>query len=369
MRGFILAVTVALTCTVHGAQTLRVTRLDDRLSKPEPGMLRWALNQVGPRNVEFTVAGVIKLKSHITITSGDVSIDGSKGPGQGVCIRGGSLDFSGADNITVRYLRIRRGDENVTKSGGRASGSAGLDCLAFRECQNVLVEHCSLSWSCDELLSVIRCRDVVVRDCILSEPLGNPKLHPYGNNHSFAVLASASTLKIEHCLMAHYVMRGPQYEANDMRRKDNFTVQMSANDNVMFDYQHSGSRWTAGVEDHKSEAKGKRFLFTFKHNFYIPGKPSAPAVHRETKHGTHPGVKAVVEGNRVLERIGSFDDKPWLHAVGCSHWRDDVDKRVLNDLADNRLRPTIKSQRQVGGWPDLDKNTNTLQLLFGTKLR
>ncbi|MBL9116356.1 MAG: hypothetical protein JNJ83_15220 [Verrucomicrobiaceae bacterium] len=369
MTRFIQALLFSISCFSTAAPVLKVNRLDDHLTKPVPGMLRWALMQKGPRQIEFEVSGTIKLRGRIKVSSGQLTVDGSTAPGMGICIRGGSLEFSGVSDVTLRYLRVRRGDENLPRSGSRPAGSSGLDCLAFRDCQRVLVEHCSLSWSCDELIAVIHCKEVRVRDCLLSEPLGDPSLHPYGDRHAFALLASASTLTVERCLFAHYIMRGPQFEANDMRRKDNYTVRMTARDNVMFDYSHSGSRWTAGVEDHKPEAKGKHFVFTIKDNIYIPGKAGVPAIQRVGKHGKHPGVSTVIENNTVLEKLDSLDQKPWLHAVGCSHWRDAVDARVMKDLMENRKRPMLKSQRKVGGWPELEPAGETIKLLFGTTAR
>lgn len=363
MKTLLLCSLLFISLTAAGApRVLHVTRLDDNVRAPEPGMFRWAMMQRGERKVEFKVAGDIMLKDRVQIRNGSLTVDGSTAPAQGICIRGGSLEFENATNVTLRYLRIRLGDETTIarlkrEKRSRPKGSVGLDCLELRGCRNFVIEHCSFSWSCDELLAISRSHNVVVRDCILSEPLGAKRLHPYGDEHAYGLLASASTLTIERCLFAHFIMRGPQFEANDMRRRDSFTVKMVAKNNVVFDYKRSGSRYTSGVEDHKTEAKGKSFQFVFQDNLYIAEPTKYGAIERVEKHGTHPGVKVTIKDNTELRTLGNPDRKSWLAEVGCSHQRDAVDLRILDNLMQNRLRPTIDSQRDVGGWPDLTRPT------------
>lgn len=361
-RHFILLWSLACLATqgevVAAPRLLHVTRLDDDVRNPQPGMFRWALEQPGSRRIEFKVAGDVKLKDRIKIDQGSVTVDGHNAPGLGVCIRGGSLEFDGVANVTLRYIRVRLGDETTRsrlkrEKRSRPKSSVALDCVEISNCRDVLIEHCSFSWSCDELLSVSRSRNVVVRYCILSEPLGDRRLHPYGDEHAYALLASASTLTVERCLFAHFVMRGPQFEANDMRKGDRFSVKMAARDNVVFDYKRSGSRYTAGVEDHKEDARGMTFQFLFQNNLYIGEPTMYGAIERVEKHGLHPGVKVINEGNVELRSLDSLDRKAWLAEVGCSHRRDAADARILQELQANRLRKTLRSQREVGGWPDL----------------
>src|SRR5580692_10863869 len=59
-----------------GGQVLRVTRLDDDPKSPQPGSLRWAMLQQGPRIVHFAIAGNIRLKGPLTITEPCLTIDG-----------------------------------------------------------------------------------------------------------------------------------------------------------------------------------------------------------------------------------------------------------------------------------------------------
>lgn len=368
-----------------------VTRLDDDVRKPQPGMFRWAVRQKGPRVVKFQVAGTIALKDTVSIREPFLTIDGQDAPGLGICLRGGSLEIEDTHDIIVRYIRVRLGDEttlrrNKAAKRKRPKGSAGLDCIEMRRSQDILVDHVSVSWSCDELFSVVYCRNVTVQWCLMAEPLSNPALHPYGDNHAFCFNASASTLSIHHCLFARYVMRGPQFEANDMRKRDSYAVQMEAVNNVMFDYEHSGSRYTTGVEDHKAEASKQGYDFQFLGNVYL-GKAKRPMIEAVLKHGIQtkvrvyaddarlivlpdndsvanhlPGAKLQIQRNPLFSTSAtdlraSVDQvqKIVLDQVGCSHARDAADQRILDDVLQQRSRDVLKSQKEVGGWPDLSR--------------
>lgn len=379
-----------------GGRDLMVTRLDDHVKKPEPGMLRWALQQKGPRVVRFAVAGDIELKDRIVVKSGQLTVDGSDAPGEGVCVRGGALEFSGCEEVILTHFRVRLGDETVLRKNKaqklkRPRNSSGLDCVNLDDCRGVVLDHLSLSWCCDELISVVRSQNVTVQWCLLAEPLGNPRLHPYGDNHAYAINASASTLTVHHCVLAHYWMRGPQFEANDTRRSDRWPVKMEAVANVMFDFHRSGARYTAGVEDRKEEAKGRRFEFQFAGNVFIDAAGTGRCLETITKHGAHPGVKVWSQGNWLLRAGRVFDagitevlengkpvavDKTFkrqrsaerlftspnpprqdlggaglerlLSQVGASSARDEVDERVIADILQGRSRPILRSHKDAG---------------------
>lgn len=288
-----------------GGRTLLVTRLDDDPRQPRVGSLRWALQQKGPRIVNFSVSGNITLLDSIMVREPFLTLDGTNAPAGGVCIRGGSLMFENTHDILVRQIRIRLGEEPARRQRRgqrtmRPKHSAGLDCVSLKDSRRIVFDHCSLSWSCDEIFGIVRCRDVTIQWCILSEPLGNPRLHPYGDDHAYPINASASTLCVHHCLLAHFVMRGPQFEANDMRRQDRHAVKMEAVNNVIFDYQHSGSRYSCGVEKKNGVVNGKSFQFQFLNNLYLSNSALLPPIECITEHGVIPNVRVHASGNVLL---------------------------------------------------------------------
>lgn len=372
-----------------GGKVIEVTRLDDDLKNPLPGSFRWAVQQDGPRIVKFRVAGTILLQDEVEIREPFITIDGRDAPGQGVCLRGGSLEFTDTHDIIVRHIRVRLGDETTKRKNAaqklkRPEHSNALDCIGLTRCKDAIIDHVSTSWSCDELFSVVHCQNVTVQWCVLAEPLSNPELHPYGDNHAFCFNSSADTLSIHHCLFARYVMRGPQIEANDMRRGDDYAVQMEAVNNVMFDYQRSGSRYTTGVEDHRDEAAKKGYQFQFIGNVYL-GDPKRPAIEAVMKHEVHAGVQAYVDDRELVKlsdtkgreklmdaALQQLQPQPLFAApvpvkaeprdevlrrvledAGCSHARDAVDERVIASVRGRKFQPVVRSQKDVGGWPEL----------------
>lgn len=384
-----------------GGQVLQVTTLADDMRHAPPGSLRWAIGQPGPRIIRFAVAGNLRLAGPLTITEPLVTIDGRWAPGDGVCLCDHSLEIKDTHDVVVRYLRIRRGDlstleRNAAQGLQRPKGSGDLDCVSAFRSSDILFDHVSASWSNDEVFGIVGCRNVTIQWCIISEPLSNPALHPYGDNHAFGLNLSASTLSLHHCLIAHYVMRGPQFEANDVRRALGFDPQFEAVDNVMFDYQRSGSRYTTGIEDHAEEAAGAKFAFQFLDNFYIAGGRQ-PEIEAVLKHGVIGPLQVYVSGNLGPHRTEPEQDE-WrvlfagktpmrsaeraaqaqvsasllftapvpvtrqpareayeavLKQAGCSHRPDAVDRRIIDDVRQHRTGRILRSQSEVGGWPEL----------------
>src|SRR5690606_34755772 len=122
----------------RGGVVLKVTNLNDA----GPGSLRAAVEAEGRRYVIFETSGTIDLQSQLTIRNNDITIAGQTAPGDGITIKGYPLVVS-ADNIIVRYLRLRMGSEN----GVEADGFGG-----FLH-KDIIVDHCSVSWSTDECIS------------------------------------------------------------------------------------------------------------------------------------------------------------------------------------------------------------------------
>lgn len=132
------------------------------LNNSGAGSFRAACDMTVPRTIIFRVGGTINLSSDIRITGneGNVTIAGQTAPGGGILLRNYGLSIE-TSNVVVRYLRIR--------GGGNGNGD-NIRIKSFgSSINNIIIDHCSVSWPTDGNLDVSTAHNVTVQWSLIGE--------------------------------------------------------------------------------------------------------------------------------------------------------------------------------------------------------
>jgi hypothetical protein len=191
----------------RGGKVIIVTSLNDS----GDGSLRAALDKKIPCIIVFAISGTIHLEKPLVIYS-NVTIAGQSAPGDGICLADQPVVMKG-NNIIVRYIRVRMGDRFQNK--GLVDGAGSDDAFGGIRNNNVIIDHCSFSWSTDEVFSVYAGDSVTLQWNIISEPLNYSYHFEKGDkdfeNHGYGAIWGGQHATFHHNLVAHCNSRTPRF--------------------------------------------------------------------------------------------------------------------------------------------------------------
>ena len=385
----------------RGGKVIHVTNLNDSGA----GSLRAAINEKGARTIVFDVAGIIELQSALKVQNGDVTIAGQTAPGDGICLKNYNFRIH-ASNVIVRFIRCRMGDEKKTEDDAMNLYTGENDL------QDVIIDHCSLSWSTDECGTFYGMTNFTLQWCILSESLRN-SVHGKGK-HGYGGIWGGSNATFHHNLLAHHDSRNPRLDHDYV---STLKGPVSLVNNVIYNW---GDNSTYGGESANDNNDYKKYNVI--NNYYKPGPATAAGKVRfidpwtkacdnctkktgsttivpghyymtgnvmhgdETKTGDNwKGTTASDEVIATIKATAPFawtakESKVSLHEAdlafnqvlayaGASLKKDAVDKRIGNETkngnytykgSNGSTNGFIDTQADVGGWPEYKATADEL---------
>lgn len=363
----------------RGGKVIYVTKLDDDRSE---GTLRYAIEQSGARYILFKVSGTIELTSRLTIRNGNLTIAGQTAPGDGITLKNYSV-FIDADNVIIRYLRFRMGDEANQED----------DALWSRRHKNIIIDHCSISWSTDECGSFYDNENFTLQWCILSESLRN-SVHDKGT-HGYGGIWGGQKASFHHNILAHHDSRNPRFcgsrytakpELELVDFRNNVIYNWGSNSiyggeggryNIVNNYFKPGPATKSGVKTRilqpnpdngsNSQPAGVWGIFHIAGNIMH----GSDIITQDNWQGVHPNpskpiadLKSETEFDKdhVTTHSAAEAYDLVLASAGASQARDEVDKRIIREIkegtytysgSNGSANGIIDSQADVGGWPVL----------------
>ena len=392
----------------RGGEVYHVTNLKDSgdgsLRKGITDRNKDAKGEYIPRTIVFDVAGVIALEQALKIEKGNITIAGQTAPGDGICLKNYNFRVH-ANNVIVRFIRSRMGDEKKSEDDAMNCYSTDSDL------HDVIIDHCSLSWSTDECGTFYGVTNFSLQWCILSESLLN-SIHGKGK-HGYGGIWGGTNATFHHNLLAHHYSRNPRLDHDYL---STLKGPVSLVNNVFYNW---GDNSTYGGESANDKGEFKKYNVV--NNYYKPGPATASGKYRFIDPWTKAcdncsnrmGTKTIVPGHfymsgnvfstnddwsadnwkattasaDVVNTIRSADAFAYpgkacamslqsaqdaftavLSYAGASLKRDSVDERVARETKDGTFtykgsnggdKGFIDTQGDVGGWPEYKGETRS----------
>jgi hypothetical protein len=386
------------TVAGRGGTVYKVTNLNASGS----GSLKACIDGTAPRVCVFEVSGAIRLTSDLIIRNSKITIAGQTAPSPGITIRGASLRVHASD-VLIQHIRVRAGDDpNGPDPANR--DALKIEGSSTRTVKNVVIDHCTFSWSIDELVSVWGPHDnITLSNNIFSEPL-HDSIHPQDDGsgtekHGFGVLigsvSSGGRVSMIGNLFAHIQERNPLSRARELVFVNNLVYNRGIRD---LDLQSEQSRVTKNTVEGNVFLRGPSYAYSSR-PIYVrtsgtyreySGAKVYVNDNRSTDFGTSDTGNVVLTGGDIISGLLTTLSKPvWNTGLTArSTANDAVYERVLDyagarpsdrDNTDRRIVSSVRNrdgyiincvsadgstrcQKNGRGWAPLAQNTRRLTL-------
>lgn len=326
-------------------EVYHVTNLNDS----GEGSFRDAVSK-GNRIVVFDVSGNIDLSRNVSIGNDNITILGQTAPGDGVCFRSNNIKV-GANNVILRYLRFRVGSK--LPDGSDTKTQDGLEVTD--DCQNVIIDHCSVSWGTDENFTAYAVKDATIQWSIIAEAL-NQSVHEKGE-HSYAGIWGGVNLSVHHNVVATHKSRNPKVGTSE-------TTAMTAgytDDKTLVDMKNNIIYNWGDKSGYGTENGAKTYL---QNNIYKPG-PATPKGKRSRIFELSIGNKikpnmfgSVYAVGNIIDVDPSDSDYVNAQKVNQDNWQDDLHTGVYTDTKFYAIgdKSEIKITTPNEDYQEYDKN-------------
>jgi pectate lyase len=375
----------------RGGKVYVVNNLNDK----GQGSFREAAEAKDKRIIVFAVSGTIHLETKLAI-KGDVTIAGQSAPGDGICLADQSVGIGG-DNIIIRYMRFRMGDKY--QRGGMVDGNGGDDAFGGTRKRNIIIDHCSMSWSTDEVFSIYAGDSTTLQWNLISEPLNYSYHFEEGDkdyeHHGYGGIWGGKHLTAHHNLFAHCNNRNPRFDGIRNAKEENVDYR----NNVIYNW--GGNNIYAG-EGGNYNLINNYFKYgpttnpNAKYRIVSPGKWEKPEIPygKYYVNGNYvDGAPEITKDNSlgvIMGNNGTAEDKKntlinephpaiaidmesakdayeqVLQKVGASYRRDTLDQRIIKNVKERTGRMIdvqggyphgTAYEMTVNAWPFLKSGT------------